>query len=59
MDVKDLLPAADIGLSNAHLPVKTAGTQDRRIQDIDPVGGRHDDDPLVDTEAVHFHQKLV
>jgi len=59
MDLKDLLPAADIGLSNTHLPVKTAGTQDRRIQDIYAVCRCHYDDPLVDTEAVHFYQKLV
>ena len=42
-----------------NLPVKPAGTQQSRIQNVRPVGGRQHDDPLVPGKAVHFHQQLV
>ena len=59
MDLKDVLAALHIRSSHRDLPVKTARTKDRRIQNVHSVGGRHDDDPLVDAESVHFHQQLV
>ena len=59
MDLEDVLPALHIGASDGDLAVKTAGTQDSGVQDIDAVGGRHDDDSLIDTEAVHLDQQLV
>ena len=44
MHLQNLFSAADIRGSNRYLTVKTAGTQDRRIQDIHTVGGCHDND---------------
>ena len=38
---------------------KRPGPQQRRVEDVGPVGGRHDDDALVGLEAVHLDQQLV
>src|SRR5699024_7830862 len=45
--------------SHNHAAVETARTQDRRIQDIHPVGSRHHNDSFIDAKTVHFHQKLI
>ena len=44
MNFQDLLTASDIRTANAHFPIKTAGTEDCRIQNIHTVGCCHDDD---------------
>lgn len=59
MNFQDLLTASDIRTANAHFPIKTAGTEDCRIQNIHTVGCCHDDDALVVTEAVHLDEHLV
>ena len=59
MNLQDLLAALYVGVIDHDLPVKPAGTQQRRIQNIRTVGGRHDNDALVGREAVHFNQQLV
>ena len=59
MHLEDLLPAAHVGIAHHDLPVKPAGAQKRRIQNIPAVGGRHDDDAAVGGKAVHLHQHLV
>ena len=59
MDFKNLLTPFDIRSAYHDLPVKTAGTQDSRIQDIHPVCGCQNDDSFIDSETVHLHQKLV
>ena len=41
VDLQDLFPALDVGPSHVDLTVKPSGTQQRGIQDILPVGGRH------------------
>ena len=41
------------------LPVETPRAQQRRVEDVGPVGRGHDDDALVGLEAVHLHQQLV
>ena len=59
VDLQDFLPALYIGASHRDLAVKAARPQDRGVEDVDPVGRRHDDDSFIDAEAVHFHQQLV
>ena len=59
MYLKDLLPAAHIRPAHHDLPVEAAGAQNRRVEDIHTVCGRHHDDALVDAETIHLHQKLV
>ena len=59
MHLQDLFSSLDIWSAHANLPVKTAGTQNRGIQDIHPVGGSHHNDALIDAETVHLHQQLV
>ena len=48
-----------VGTVDHDLPVEAPGPQQRRVEDVGPVGGRHHDDALVGLEAVHLHQQLV
>ena len=41
------------------LAVEAARTQQRRVEDVGPVGGGHHDDAEVGLEAVHLDQQLV
>ena len=59
VDLQDGLPAPDVGQAHVHLTVEPAGAQQGGVQDVHPVGGGHDDDPLVGGKAVHLHQELV
>ena len=52
-------PPALVGIVHRHLPVKPARTQQRGVQNIPPVRGRHHDDAFVHRETVHFNQQLV
>jgi hypothetical protein len=57
--VEDLLAAAHVGQGHVDLAVEAARAQQRRVQDVGPVGGRHHDDAEVGLEAVHLDQHLV
>ena len=46
-------------VGNRDLPVEPAGAQQRRVEDVGPVGGRDQDDALPVTEAVHLDEQLV
>jgi len=59
MDVQDFLPPFNIRIGHNNLPVKTAGTQQRVVQHIRPVGGRHQNDTIVGIEPVHLNKQLV
>ena len=59
MDLEDFLAAFYIRSADRDLSVKTSGTQNGGVQDIGPVGRRHDDDAFVDAETVHLDQQLV
>jgi hypothetical protein len=41
------------------LAVEAARTQQRRVEDVGAVGGRDEDDVVVDVEAVHLDEQLV
>ena len=47
MDLQDLQASPYIRASHMNLPVKASRPEDRRIQDIDTVGGSHHDDALI------------
>ena len=59
MHLQDLFSPLHIRPPHDHLSVKPARAQDSRVKDIHTVGGRHDDDALVDAKAVHLHKELV
>ena len=59
MHVQDLLAALHIRQAYMDLTVKTAGAQQRGVQNVGTVGGRHHDHTLGTAEAVHLHQQLV
>ena len=46
-------------MDDRDLPVEAAGPQQRRVEDVGPVGGRDQDDALAVAEAVHLDQQLV
>ena len=56
---QDLLAALDVGVADRHLPIETARTQQRRVEDVCAVGGGDDDDALGLREAVHLDEQLV
>ena len=59
MDLQDSLAPAPVGGSHINLPVKAAGTQERRVEDVLAVRRRDDDDARVAAEAVHFDEQLI
>ena len=59
VNLEDFLSALDIGVIDRDLAVKSARTQQRRIQNIAAVGRGNDDDALVLLKAVHLNQQLV
>ena len=56
---QDLLAAAHVGAVHGDLTVKTAGTQQRRVQDVRTVGGGQQNHGLGLVKAVHLDQQLV
>jgi hypothetical protein len=59
VDAQDFDAAFDVGDADVNLTVEAAGTHERRVQNVDAVGRRDDDDAGVVSEAVHFDQELV
>ena len=59
MHLQDGHAAVHVGIIHGHLPVKPSGAQQRRVQNIPPVGGGHHDNAFVGGKAVHFNQQLV
>ena len=48
-----------IGTVHKHLTIKTPGSQKRPIQDLRPVGRRHDHNAGAPIEAIHLDKQLV
>ena len=59
MDLQDLFTALDVRQADIDLTVKAAGAEQRLIEDVGTVGGRHDDDAVVGLKTVHLDQQLV
>jgi hypothetical protein len=54
MEAEDRLAALHVWPIDDHLPVEQPRTQERRVQHLRAIGGRHHDDPLAQIEAVHL-----
>ena len=59
MHAQNLLATLHVRTVDRHLAVKTAGTQQRRIQNVRTVGGGDQDDRLALLKTVHLDQQLV
>ena len=59
VNLKDLLPASNIGEGHHHLAIEAARAQQRRVEHVRAVRGSNDDDAVVGLKAVHFHEQLV
>ena len=59
MHLQDALAADDVGIRHHDLAVEAAGTQQRRVEHVGPVGRGDQDDALVRLEAVHLDEQLV
>ena len=59
MHAQDLLAALHIRTVDRNLTVKTAGTQQRRIQNVGAIGCGNQDDRLALLKTVHLDQQLV
>ena len=59
MDLENTLAALEVRVVHHDLAVETAGTQQRRVENVGAVGGRDDDDVGAGFETVHLDQNLV
>ncbi len=59
MDREDAFAALHVGPVHDDAPVEPAGTQQRGVEHVGPVGRRHEDDAFVRFEAVHLDEQLV
>ena len=59
VDLEDLLAALAVGAVDDDLAVEAARPQQRRVEDVGPVGGGDQDDVVFHLEAVHLDQQLV
>ena len=59
VNAQDVFAALHVGGVHTNLTVKTAGTQQRRVQNVGSVRCSNDDDVRVAVEAVHLNQQLV
>ncbi len=57
VDLEDLLAALAVGAVDDDLAVEAAGPQQRRVEDVGPVGGGDQDDVVLHLEAVHLEMK--
>ena len=51
--------ALAVGAVHDDLPVEAARAEQRRVEDVGPVGGRDQDDVVLHLEAVHLDEQLV
>ncbi len=59
VDTEDGLAATHVRPIDNYPPVKAAGPQQRRVENVRPVRRRQDNDMGVGVETVHLHQNLV
>ena len=59
MNLEDLLTSGHIRSLNRDLSVESSGSENGRIQNINPVSRCHDDYSRILGKAVHFDEKLV
>ena len=57
--LQDRLAALQVRAVDHDLPVEPARAQQRRVEDVGPVGRGDQDDAALDVEAVHLDQQLV
>src|SRR3990167_9983939 len=59
VDLQNLKAVATVRELDNDPAVKTAGAQERWVQDVGPVGCRHDNHLFIRLKTVHFDQNLV
>src|SRR6185437_13292092 len=59
MNTQNFFTSANVGTIHNHPAIKTSRPQQRRIENVWPIGCCHQNDAFVRFEAVHFDQQLV
>ena len=59
VNFENLLAALPVGPVDGNLAIESAGPEQRRVEDVGPVGRGDKDDVVLDLEAVHLDQQLV
>ena len=59
MNFEDLLAADHVWVRHDDLTIEAAGTQQRRVQHIRPVGRSDQNDAFIGLEAIHLDEQLV
>ena len=59
MNFQDSLTSPDVRPIDHDPSIEAPRSQERRIEDVGPVGRRHQNDAFVADEAVHLHEQLI
>ncbi|OQB35213.1 MAG: hypothetical protein BWY09_02393 [Candidatus Hydrogenedentes bacterium ADurb.Bin179] len=59
MNIQNIVPPFNVWIGHDNLPVKTARPQQRMVQHIRSVRGRHQDNAIVGVKSVHLDQQLI
>ena len=59
VNTEDRLAPFDVGPIEHYLPVEPSGSQQRRVEDVGPVGRRHQDHGRALVESVHLDEQLI
>ena len=59
MNAEDAFASLHVGTVDHDAAVESAGTEQRRIQHVGPIGGGDEDDAFVRLEAVHLDEQLI
>ena len=59
VDLEDLKPRLLVGHPDLDHPIEPAGPEERRVDDVGPVGGGDDDEVVERLQAVHLREDLA
>ena len=59
MNKQNLIPSFEIGKSHLYFPVEPPRSDQSIIQNIFAIGGSHNDNIIIGSESIHFHQQLI
>ena len=59
VNLENFNSALGVGIINRYLTVKSAGSEQSRVEDVGAVGCGDNDNAFIRSEAVHFNKQLI
>src|SRR5262245_36196138 len=59
MDLQNALSTFQVRSIHDDLSIESPGSQQRRIENVRPIGGRDENDSVIRLEAIHLDQQLI